>query len=121
MYTGDATSYVGIWGGWGNNVYCGGGNDQFMYRATFKIEEPQGTGDDTSANDFKSLCWNGNTGSNTELVANNGGEWGTWRASASCPVGSAICAISSKFEPSQGGGLNDDTAMNGAYFKCCTL
>ena len=46
------------------------------------------------------------------------GTYGTW--SAECPSGSAICGISSRVEPDQGG-LRDDSALGDVKFECCTI
>ena len=92
-----------------------------MFHAAFKIEDRQYVGDDTSANDFRSQCWDSNASgmSSGYLQASNGAQWGNWRNGANCAEKSAICGISCKFEKSQG--LGDDTAMNGAFFLCCPL
>ncbi|CAF4243605.1 unnamed protein product, partial [Adineta steineri] len=37
-----------------------------------------------------------------------------------CAQGSAICGINTKFEVSNDPS-NDNTAMNGAFFACCSL
>ncbi|CAF1098596.1 unnamed protein product [Adineta steineri] len=111
------SSYDGLWGDWGDAVYCNTTNNSFMYYAIFKIEAQQYGGDDTSANDFRSRCWNGTTSSGEYLQATNGQVWGSWKNGTDCAQGSAICGINTKFE----GSNSDNTAMNGAFFKCCLL
>ncbi|CAF1174197.1 unnamed protein product [Rotaria sordida] len=106
-------SYGGLWGAWSDPTLCFG-EKNFLQGAQFRIEPRQGSGDDTSANDSRFTCTNGNV-----IQASNGAPWGDWRLAASCPQWSAICGFRLKFEPSQGGG--DDTAMNGAKFMCCSL
>ncbi|CAF3358010.1 unnamed protein product, partial [Rotaria sp. Silwood2] len=116
------SSYDGEWGDWSNSVYCSDPSTPFMFSAAFKIEDDQGTDDDdTTANGFKTRCWNGKAGSysNVYVEGRSSGPWGKWKDEAACPEGSAICGISSKYEKSQDSG--DDTAMNGAFFKCCSL
>ncbi|CAF1535982.1 unnamed protein product [Adineta steineri] len=111
------SSYDGRWGDWGDVVYCNTTNNSFMYYAVFKIEDYQYGGDDTSANDFKSRCWNGTTSSGEYLQATNGQVWGSWKNGTDCAQGSAICGINTKFE----GSNSDNAAMNGAFFACCSL
>ncbi|CAM2705819.1 unnamed protein product [Rotaria socialis] len=119
--TGNISSFEGYWGSWSNSAYCGDVNGVYMFYAAFKIEDYRGPSiDDTSANDFRSQCWNGTVVSNNALHASNGNMFGTWKRSDACNKGSAICGISSKFDKPQGEGY-DDTAMNGAFFKCCSL
>ncbi|CAF3233701.1 unnamed protein product, partial [Rotaria sp. Silwood2] len=121
VFAGYISSYDGVWGNWGEVVYCDDTNSGFLFNAVFKIKDYQGgIVDDTSANDFKSQCWNGTTVSYMDLHAKNGGSQGEWKNGDSCNEGSAICGISSKFESPQGNN-HDDTAMNGAFFKCCSL
>ncbi|CAF1098455.1 unnamed protein product [Adineta steineri] len=114
------SSYDGWWGDWGDVVYCNTTNNSFMYYAVFKIEDYQYSGDDTSANDFKSRCWNGTTSSGGYLQATNGQIWGNWMNGTGCAQRSAICGINTKFEVSNDPS-NDNTAMNGAFFACCSL
>ncbi|CAF3663630.1 unnamed protein product [Rotaria sp. Silwood1] len=121
VFAGYISSYDGEWGNWGEDVYCDDTKSGFMFYAAFKIENYQGRVlDDTSANEFKSQCWNGTTISYRDLRANNGGSKGEWKNEDACNEGSAICGIKSKFESPREKG-RDDTAMNGAFFKCCSL
>ena len=50
---------------------------------------------------------------------------GKWKGTKSCPKGFAICGIRVRIEDRRGNGwnqgYNDDTALNGAEFKCCSL
>ncbi|CAF3414537.1 unnamed protein product, partial [Rotaria sp. Silwood2] len=116
------SSYDGVWGNWTGVANCSAPSAPFMFSGSFKIEDDQGiSGDDTSANGFRSRCWNGKPGnfSNVYVEGKGSGTWGFWKTEAACSEGSAICGISSKFQDSQGS--SDDTAMNGAFFKCCSL
>lgn len=106
-------SFGGEWGSWSDPTYCYGEHN-FLRAAQFRVEPPQGRGDDTSANSVRFTCTKGNA-----IEASNSAPWGNWRAGAECPPESAICGIRTKFEPRQGRG--DDTAMNGAKFLCCAL
>ncbi|CAF1653824.1 unnamed protein product [Rotaria magnacalcarata] len=119
--TGSISSFEGLWGYWSNSAYCGNETGVYMFSAAFKIEDFRGPSyDHTSANDFRSQCWNGTVVTRDDLHATNGQIWGSWKRPDTCNKGSAICGISSKF-------LNysiiaqDDIAMSGAFFKCCSL
>ena len=50
---------------------------------------------------------------------------GKWKGPKSCSIGFAICGIRVRIEDKRGNswnhGVNDDTALNGAEFKCCSL
>ncbi|CAF4192035.1 unnamed protein product, partial [Rotaria sordida] len=116
--TGSISSYDGLWGDWSPNVYCLE-NNQFMASAVLKIELVIIFEDATGVNDFKSRCRDTATGytGNGLLQANNGGSWGDWTSEETCPKGTAICAISSKFDHDGG----DDEGMTQASFICCSL
>ncbi|CAF1120143.1 unnamed protein product, partial [Rotaria sordida] len=116
--TGSISSYDGLWGDWSPNVYCLE-NNQFMASAVLKIELVTIFEDATGVNDFKSRCRDTATGytGNGLLQANNGGSWGDWTSEETCPKGTAICAISSKFDHDGG----DDEGMTQASFICCSL
>ena len=121
-FTTTISSYDGIWGNWGDTAYCPG-NNQFMVSACFKIENPSAN-DGTLANAMKSKCYDYNSGVvGTEYIqADNDGPWGSFRSEETCPSGTAICGISSRFTPPRQSGLNrDDVAMNGAEFICCAI
>ncbi|CAF1451213.1 unnamed protein product [Rotaria sordida] len=107
------TSHNGFWGDWSNFVRCPG-NNNFLKGVSFKIEPPQGTSDDTAANDCQFSC-----SQSSNIRASNGAPWGDWKQMTYCPPSTAICGFSLKLENTQGTG--DDTAMNGAIFECCAL
>ena len=50
---------------------------------------------------------------------------GKWKGTKSCARGLAICGIRVRIEEKRGNGwnqgVNDDTALNGAEFQCCSL
>ena len=50
---------------------------------------------------------------------------GKWKGPKSCAKGFAICGIRVRIEEKRGNGwnqgVNDDTALNGAEFQCCSL
>ncbi|CAF1297087.1 unnamed protein product [Rotaria sp. Silwood1] len=107
------TSHKGFWGDWGGNVRCPGKNN-FLKGVSFKIEEPQETGDDTAANDCQFAC-----SQSSNIFESNGDPWGNWKQMKYCPPSTAICGFSLKLENIQHEG--DYTAVNGAKFDCCTL
>ena len=45
--------------------------------------------------------------------------WGIWHEATYCPNNYYVCGLQQKVEPKQGGGSNDDTALNGVALKCC--
>jgi len=50
------------------------------------------------------------------------GIWGDWHGWQYCPPKTYVCGARVRFEASQGGGVkNDDTAMNGIEFACCSF
>ncbi|WP_437314543.1 hypothetical protein [Sorangium sp. So ce385] len=107
------SSYDGWWGSWGSATACSGAAN-FLTSARMRIEDGQGRGDDTAANDVEFGCRLGGS-----IHTTNGSGWGVWKDWGYCPVGTAVCGISIRFEGSQGRG--DDTAMNGMRLHCCSL
>lgn len=107
------TAHNGYWGDWSDFVYCSGGNN-FMNGASFKIEDPQGAKDDTSASDSQFSC-----SQSSDIRASNGERWGVWKPMKRCPRSSAICGFSLKLEDLQD--MEGDTAANGAKFDCCAI
>jgi len=109
--TREISSHDGLWGAWSNPTSCPTG--QYITGAKMRIEAPQpGTGDDTAANDVKMVCSGGQ-----EIAVNNGGPWGDWTSPVSCPSGTAVCGLQTRFEDSQN--ERDDTGMNGLKLVCC--
>jgi hypothetical protein len=105
------SSYDGLWGNWQGAAECMG---SYLSGARLRVEAPQGNGDDTGANNAEFTCSGGGY-----ATAPGGQGWGQWSFWQSCPVNSAVCGLSIRFEGSQGGG--DDTAMNGLRLYCCSL
>lgn len=103
------SSYDGLWGDWHGAAECMG---SYLWGARLRGEAPQGKGDDTGANNVEFACSGGGY-----ATAPGGAGWGSWSFWQSCPVNSAVCGLSIRFEGSQGGG--DDTAMNGLRLYCC--
>jgi hypothetical protein len=107
------SSYDGIWGNWHSSATCSG-LGKHLTGARMRIEPPQGSGDDTAANDVQFSC-----GGSSTIHAPGGQGWGSWLNWATCPAQSAVCGLAVRFEESQGSG--DDTAMNGLELECCSL
>ncbi|XP_053627048.2 vitelline membrane outer layer protein 1 [Cherax quadricarinatus] len=102
------SSAVGNWGVWQGKREC---NKGFFKAIRMRIENAQGRGDDTAANDLEMQCQNGET-------YNGGGTgWGSWSDWRYCPSGEVICGLQTRVEAAQGDG--DDTALNDAIFACC--
>jgi len=106
------SSYDGLWGSWYPEALCGASG--YLMGATVRMEAPQGSGDDTGANDVQFTCSNGGT-----ITAPGGQGWGTWMAHQACQTGTVVCGLSIRFENNQGTN-GDDSAMNGLRLHCCT-
>lgn len=105
------TPHPGEWGDWSNYASCPAGG--FARGGQLKFESSQAGGDDTAANSIRLQCDGGVATADLE------GKWGTWYPMQTCPIGSAVCGISVRFETRQGD--RDDTALNGVKLYCCNL
>ncbi len=106
-------THPGLYGSYGSAPKCSGAGN-FITGVRIRLESPQGSGDDTGANDVQFACKNGGS-----IAANNGLDYGSFSNWDFCPTGTAVCGMQVKVEASQGGG--DDTSMNGISMKCCQL
>ncbi len=108
----------GYWGSWTGSAECANSNptalNNYVIGGRIRVEAPQGSGDDTGANDVQLLCSSGS--SINPGGAHTYGDWGPW---TSCPSDSAVCGLSVRVEGPQGS--DDDTAMNGMRLICCSL
>ncbi|XP_053167465.1 vitelline membrane outer layer protein 1-like [Hemicordylus capensis] len=100
-------SAVAPWGTWTTVQYC---LKTKMISFALRVQKPQGTSDDTAANNIQFSC------GNESILTGHAGERGSFGAwSNRCSVG--ICGIQTRVESSQG--LGDDTALNDVRFYCC--
>lgn len=106
----EITSGQGGWGSWRGGKACP--SAEYLTGARMMIEEKQGAGDDTAADNIAFRCSGG-----SEQVIHHDAEFGTWSNLQMCPADTAICGIQTRVEDSQGAG--DDTALNDAKFVCC--
>ena len=116
IFQGYITSTTGPWGFWLDVASCPGTHAPIV-SAEMQVEASQGGGnsnDDTAANDVRAWCADG-----TFLDPLTYTGWGTWRGQVACPAGTAVCGMRTRVEGNQGGGNNDDTALNGASLICC--
>jgi Vitelline membrane outer layer protein I (VOMI) len=125
--TAKITSGQGPWGEWSLSSFCTSG--EFLAAYSLQVEAPQGSGDDTSANNVRMACKSSNSASATSFFGvapvpgQSWGNWGTWQTSASVPSlttatnNVAICGLRTKVENNQGSG--DDTALNDVEFAYC--
>jgi vitelline membrane outer layer protein I (VOMI) len=118
IFQGYITSDSGPWGLWTDPAFCPGTNAPIV-AAEMQVEPNQGGGnsnDDTAANDVRAWCADGTF---LDPPAYTG--WGTWRGQVACPAGTAVCGMRTRVEANQGGGISDDTALNGLSLICCTF
>ncbi|XP_073680712.1 vitelline membrane outer layer protein 1-like [Garra rufa] len=101
-------SAEGRWGRWTDIRWCPSG---LLTAFQLRVEQPQGNGDDTAANNIYFKCSGGSylLGESTHW-----GDWGGW--SHTCH-GKGICGIKTWIEGPQGQG--DDTALNDVRMYCC--
>ena len=102
----------GKWGDWSSAPTCA--NGKYINGFRLKVESNRSKGDDTALNSVFVTCTDG---ASFELP--NGGSWGTWGQTKTCSANSAVCGVSLRTEPDQGGG--DDTAANNLKCHCCKL
>ena len=101
--------HVGPYGEWSEYTpYCKGG----FTGAKVKVEDRQGSGDDTATNCIELYC----SSSGTWMYGGCTG-WGRWHGPQWCGRGKKICAVNTRLEWKQGRG--DDTSLNNVEFKCC--
>ena len=102
-------SSQGRFGDWYYSPVC---REGFM-GAQFRLEAPQGSGDDTAGNNIKLWCANGQMMSAIGAPNN----WGVWSPIKMCRPGKRICGIQTRVEDWKRN--NDDTSLNGVNMRCC--
>ncbi|XP_052009372.1 vitelline membrane outer layer protein 1-like [Xyrauchen texanus] len=103
-------SEVGSWGTWTNIKWCSSG---FLKTFQLRVEQSQGKGDDTAANNIRFTCSNSG-----EILDGSGLMWGDWSDWSYTCQGKGICGIKTRIELPQGSG--DDTSLNDVTMYCCT-
>lgn len=116
---GSIFSNQGPWGSWVSWASCPDATTAAspIVGGRIQIEPYQGSGnsnDDTGANAVRATCSDG-----TVLIPPARTNWGSWGPEVSCPPNTAVCGMATKVEGSQGDGVADDTALNGAELYCC--
>lgn len=117
--TAEKSSFAMDWGSWYPDRDCP--TDYYVVAFQMKSEPDQGLfGDNTGTNGLRVKCRGpGLAGSYTRTITEEGVYWGTskWGPwSATCPTGTAVCAIKSKVRGNDGG---DDVALTDVQLYCC--
>jgi len=110
------TSRTGTWGTYGTAAVASS-VDKPVVGTRFKFQPAAGTGIDdaqvTSATfKLKDGTW--------LLPSPSNVTWGNWLASDQCQPGNAVCGMQTQTEDYQGAS-EDDTALTGAVFHCCSF
>jgi len=117
----ERASGVGNWGSWQADRDCDPGH--YVVAFQLLVEPSQGSGDDTGVNGIRVKCRGpGLIGMSYETIEEKGtywstSRWGSW--SQECPLGTAVCAIQTKLESSQGWG--DDASIADVKMFCCYM
>ena len=117
-------SFDGLWGNWGNNVYCPNGTRIKGFKYKFdKYAGPKlgfSAPDDTSGNSLYMYCED-----DSEIRPTLEAYEGEWYDRIDCPNDQLICGLQVRYQAPQDSFLDpllyDDTALNDVKFKCCTI
>nr|XP_006014515.2 PREDICTED: vitelline membrane outer layer protein 1 homolog [Latimeria chalumnae] len=97
------------WGSWSMDAWC---PDGYLTAFQLKVEQVEGEGDDTAANNLKFRCSIGH------IIEGHGGPWGGYGSWSHLCSDGGICGLQTKIERPQKAG--DDTALNDVRFYCCS-
>lgn len=81
-----------------------------------KVEENQGSGDDTALNEIELECKYINSTKDGIIINGAKGMWGFWSEYLECPIHQGFIGFQLKVEGDQGS--NDDTSANGLKVFC---
>lgn len=108
---GRISPHPGFWGNWVEGASCS--QRSFLSYFQLKVEQNQGSRDDTAANSVAFMC---SDGKRIEASGSRWGDWGNWKGDYKV----AICGVRAKVEPQQGSN-KDDTALNDLEFTWCRI
>lgn len=106
-------SYDGIWGTWGNYVFCA--NNKRITGFKYKYSDYLGSTllyDDTGGNSIYFNCED-----NSQIKPSIEGSFGSWTTLFKCSNNSILCGIRIQYLSDQG--IFDDIGLNDVEFKCC--
>ncbi|ODM92215.1 Vitelline membrane outer layer protein 1 [Orchesella cincta] len=105
------TSTEGEFGKWGNIYSCYPG---FLNGFQLRVEEYQGSGDDTATNNVRFYCTNLPTPN--DYIEGDGLSYGSWGQTQHCYSNQVISGIQTQVEPNRGD--DDDTSLNNVLMEC---
>ncbi|CAL8129055.1 unnamed protein product [Orchesella dallaii] len=106
------TSTEGPWGEWGSVFSCYPG---FLNGFQLRVEEYQGSGDDTATNNVRFFCTS--LPNPSDYVEGDGLTYGSWSQAQHCYSNQVICGLQTQIEPYNGD--DDDTSLNNVLMECC--
>ncbi|XP_053574310.1 vitelline membrane outer layer protein 1 homolog [Bombina bombina] len=106
----------GQWGTWGNKEFCLPGYVAKGF--AFKVQESQGSGDDTGLNGIRLYCVNLMNNRDQMTISSTVGLRGSWSATSWCPSGNLAAFNLKVLSPQRAG---DDIAATRIKFRCSDL
>jgi hypothetical protein len=111
----------GVWGSWGQPVFCPHGQFMYAYRMGYEPYQGGGDSDDTGANSVYAWCRPPTEWRKPETEIRVVGPFDKAKTGRpSCIFDSVIVGVKAHVEPPQGRGT-DDTALNDVAFYCKRL